>query len=302
MTSETLARPELGDVVVGVDGSSAARTAALWAAAEADQRGRTLRLVHAIDTHRHAHIASAEMLDSVREAGGELLSSTSRAVHQSFPDLAVTTELSRHEAVSGLRECAGRNGTIVVGHRGLGGFSTLMLGSVGLGVAAHTEVPVIVVRGERERPESGSVTAAVSGRKDLGWLLIAAAEADARKAVLRLVSVWNVLGQVGTVATMLDDLDDIAHSRVLELKELADRVRDLYPGLIVSHHVETGTSAPGIIVDASTDTDLVVMGRGHKRHWGVGPSLGRVAHSLIHHAHCPVEIVPPAFASGDESS
>ncbi|MET8508334.1 universal stress protein [Streptomyces sp. NPDC004787] len=301
MTSEIPARPELGNVVVGVDGSPSGRAAVLWAAAEADRRGRALHLVHAADTDRRALFAHAETIQAVREAGRDLLVETASTVQERFPDLAVTKELSRQEPVAGLRAAAGHRGTIVVGNRGLGGFSALMLGSVGLGVAAGAEVPVIVIRGDSDRPESGSVTAAVHGASDLGWLLVAAAEADARKAVLRLVSVWNVLTHVGMVATMLDDLDEIARQRVHEIKALADRVRDFYPGLIVSHHVETGTSTPGILVEASAHTDLLVMGREH-RVLGAGPSLGRVAHVLLHHAHSPVEIVPPAFATRVEET
>ncbi|MEU2231654.1 universal stress protein [Streptomyces vietnamensis] len=296
MTSEIPARPELGNVVVGVDGSPSARTAVLWAAAEADRRGRSLHLVHAADTDRRVLFANAETIQAVREGGRDLLIETEGTVHERFPDLAVTKELSRQEPVAGLRAAAGHRGTIVVGNRGLGGFSTLMLGSVGMGVAARAEVPVIVVRGDGDRPEAGSVTAAVHGASDLGWLLVAAAEADARKAVLRLVSVWNVLTHVGSVATMLDDLDEIARQRVHEIKALADRVRDFYPQLIVGHHVETGTSTPGTLMEASAHTDLLVMGREH-RVLGAGPSLGRVAHVLLHHANSPVEIVPPAFAT-----
>ncbi|MFE7580216.1 universal stress protein [Streptomyces gardneri] len=301
MNSEILARPELGDVVVGVDGSPSGRTAALWAAAEADRRGRPLRLVHAADTDRRALFANAETLQAVREAGRDLLTRTLNAVHDRFPDLPVTKELSRQEPVAGLRAAAGHRATIVVGNRGLGGFSALMLGSVGLGVAARAEVPVIVVRGERERPGTGSVTAAVHDTADLEWLLLAAAEADARKAALRLVSVWNVLTHVGSVASMLDDLDGIARQRVHEVKELADRVRELYPHLIVGHHVEPGTSTAGILIEASVRTDLLVMG--HDRPpLGVGPTLGHVAHTLIHHAHCPVEIVPPSFKTANEET
>ncbi|MFF0431476.1 universal stress protein [Streptomyces sp. NPDC004327] len=295
MNSQTPARPELGNVVVGIDGSPSARTAALWAATEADRRGRLLHLVHAADTDRRMVFSDAETVQSVREAGRDLLTDTARAVHERCPELTVTTELGRQEPVAGLRAAAGNRGTIVVGHRGLGGFATLMLGSIGLGVAARADVPVIVVRGESERPETGSVTAAVHDATDLGWLLLAAAEAEARKADLRLISVWNVFSHIGRVATMLDDLDGFARQRVRATKELADRVREVYPGLNVDHHVETGTSAPGILIEASGRTDLLVMGRG-RRPLGVGPSLGRVAHALIHHAHCPVEIVPPAFA------
>ncbi|MCX2181420.1 universal stress protein [Streptomyces sp. SKN60] len=293
---ERPARPELGNVVVGVDGSPAARTAALWAAAEAARRGRALHLVHAADTDRRALFADAETIQSVREVGRDLLIRTAEAVWERFPGLSLTSELGRQEPVAGLLAAAGRHGTIVVGHRGLGGFATLMLGSVGLGVAARADVPVIVVRGEDERPETGTVLAAVNGSSDLGWLLLAAAEAEARKASLRLLSGWNVFAHVGSVATMLDDLDGTARRRVRDAKELADRVRRAYPGLNVEQHVEPGTSTPGILIEASHDADLLVMGRG-RRPLGLGPALGRVAHSLIHHAHCPVEIVPHTFTA-----
>lgn len=298
MSGEIPGRAELGNVVVGVDGSPSARTAVLWAAAEADRRGRRLHLVHAADTDRRALFADAQTIQDVREAGRDLLTRTTLLVAERFPDLDVTRELGRQEPVSGLRAAAGARGTIVVGHRGLGGFATLMLGSVGLEVVARAEVPVIVVRGEPPNPGEGpgSVTAAVRGVADLDWLLLAAAEAEARKAALRIVSVWNVLTHVGSVATMLDDLDGIARRRVRETQALAERVRRLHPGLSVAHHVETGTSSAGILVEASSGTDLIVMGRG-RRPLGLGHSLGRVAHTLIHHAHCPVEIVPPGFAA-----
>ncbi|NML51097.1 universal stress protein [Streptomyces sp. R302] len=296
MSSETPVRPEPADVVVGIDGSPSARTAALWAAAEADRRARPLHLVHSVDTDRRAYWSDAETIQAVRETGRDLLTETEAAVKERFPDLVVTRLLGRQDALDTLREAAGGEKTIVVGSRGLGGFSALLLGSVGLGAAARADVPVIVVRGEADRPEAGSVTAAVRDSDDLGWLLLAAVEADIRKVPLRLLSVWNILTHVGDVATMLDDLDGAARRRVHEVKALADRVRAWYPDLPVTHHVETGTSTPGILVEASAHTDLVVMGRGH-RPLGVGPSLGRVAHALIHHAHCPVEIVPVDFGT-----
>ncbi|MFF6896781.1 hypothetical protein [Streptomyces hydrogenans] len=49
MSSDTPGRPEPTDVVVGIDGSPSARTAAPWAAAEADRLSRPPHLVH------HAH-------------------------------------------------------------------------------------------------------------------------------------------------------------------------------------------------------------------------------------------------------
>ncbi|WP_374935729.1 universal stress protein [Streptomyces sp. SM11] len=60
MTSPTPDPVELGGVVVGVDASAPARTAALWAAEEADRRGRPLHVVHAADTDRRMLYAGVE--------------------------------------------------------------------------------------------------------------------------------------------------------------------------------------------------------------------------------------------------
>ncbi|GGY60038.1 universal stress protein [Streptomyces anulatus] len=294
MTSTTSAPVTLGAVVVGVDASAPAWAAALWAAEEADRRGRPLHIVHAADTDHRMLYAGVEAIQAILEAGRDLLTDTAEAVSDRYPGLIVTKELSRIDPVGGLRAAAGERGTIVVGSRGLGGFGALMLGSVGLGLAARNEVPVIVVRGELDRATTGVVTAAVHGASDLDWLMLAAAEAQARKASLRLLSVCNVLAQVGTVTTMLDSLGEVAKQQVHEVTAMAGRIGEVYPDLTVTHHVETGTSVPGILVEASKHTDLMVLGS--RRHLlGLGPALGRVSHAVLHHGHCPVEIVPPEY-------
>ncbi|MET8498599.1 universal stress protein [Streptomyces microflavus] len=296
MTSDLPDPAELGAVVVGVDASPHARAAALWAAAEAELRGQPLGIVHAADIEGRSVLTSAETLQALWDTARDVLDETARAVREKFPDLVVTEELSRGDAVAGLRAAAGARGTIVVGSRGLGGFAALTLGSVGLGVAGHTEVPVVVVRGEADRPATGVVTAAVHGTSDLDWLLIAAAEAQVRKASLRLLNVTNVLGYVGRFTTMLDSMGEITEEKVHETAAVADRVRKLYPDLTVTHDVETGTSVPGILVEATTLTDLLVMGA-RNRVLGSGAALGRVPHALLHHGHCPVQIVPPGYAT-----
>ncbi|MGW6587406.1 universal stress protein [Streptomyces globisporus] len=294
MTSTTSAPATLGAVVVGVDASAPARAAALWAAEEADRRGRPLHIVHAADTDHRMLYAGVEAIQAILEAGRDLLTDTAEAVSDRYPGFIVTKELSRIDPVGGLRAAAGERGTIVVGSRGLGGFGALMLGSVGLGLAARNEVPVIVVRGELDRATTGVVTAAVHGASDLDWLMLAAAEAQAHKASLRLLSVCNVLAQVGTVTTMLDSLGEVAKQQVHEVTAMAGRIGEVYPDLTVTHHVETGTSVPGILVEASKHTDLMVLGS--RRHLlGLGPALGRVSHAVLHHGHCPVEIVPPEY-------
>ncbi|BAU81787.1 uspA domain containing protein [Streptomyces laurentii] len=155
MSSDFPVHSELGTVIVGVDGSPSAKMAALWAADEAARRGQSLHLVHAADTDRRALFVRAETLQAIREAGRDLLDETAAAVQKDHPDLTVVKELSKLEPVAALSAIAGRRGTIVVANRGLGGFAALMLGSVGLGVAARATVPVIVVRAQaRRRPSS----------------------------------------------------------------------------------------------------------------------------------------------------
>lgn len=285
--------PELGPVVAGVDGSAEARSAVLWAAAEADRRRRPLHIVYGSGTDNRVLYASADTVERVREAAHDLLVETAELVEERFPDLAVSREFSRREAVTALREAAGTDGTIVVGSRGLGGFGALLLGSVGLGVAARALVPVIVVRGETERPGTGTVVAAVRGQDDRHWVRYAAREAQLRKAALRLLTIWSPLSHVGTAATMLDDIDEVARQRVHETGLLADAVREEFPELTVTTQVEGGRSIPGLLVEATHEADLLVLGA-HRPPLGIGRALGHVTHAVLHHAHCPVEIVPRA--------
>ncbi|MEU8677748.1 universal stress protein [Streptomyces sp. NPDC048560] len=282
---------EAGTVVVGVDGSSESRSAALWAAAEANRRDSELCLVYGADLDRLSIALSVETVERYREAGRALLADAAEVVQERFPELGVTRKLSRREPVDALLGYADPGGCVVVGNRGRGGFSALLLGSVGLGVATRSEVPVIVVRGDLDRPESGTVTAAVRAETDLRWLRHAAQETLLRKAELRLVSVWKVLDSVGSVVTMLDDVDELAQRRVELVVGLGEALRDEFPSLTVHTDVRSGRSSSGVLVEASRGTDLLVVG-GRRRTRGPGSGVGRVAHALIHHAHCPVEVVP----------
>lgn len=298
MTSNASGPPQHGVVVVGTDGSAAAGSALLWAAAEAARRDSPLRIVHGTDTENRAAHISVETLDRIGKAGRELLESAAAEVARHYPGVEVTTELSRSKPAVGLRAAAGTDGTIVVGSRGLGGFSALLLGSVGLQVAADGEVPVVVVRDEGQRARAGVVLAALRGAADLDCVRHAARAAELRKASLRMLSVWNVFQYVGLVAPLMDDVDEIAHRRSNEILTVTDRIREEFPGLTVSTDVEKGNSTAGVLVEASRDADLLVMAGGRGRRL-IGPSLARVTHAVLHHAHCPVLLVPRAGVAAE---
>ncbi|MFJ6723276.1 universal stress protein, partial [Streptomyces sp. NPDC091259] len=207
------------------------------------------------------------------------------------PGMNVTTEFDRSDPVTSLHRAAGLQGTIVVGNRGLGGFGALMLGSVGLKAAAGAKTPLVVVRGPEDRAEAGVVVAAVRDERDLASATYAAREAELWKASLRLLHVRNILHSVGHVATRPDDIGGIGGEQVEELQAVADRIRDGHPGLTVYADAKSGVSVPGVLVDASHHADLLVVG-GSSSFGYIGPALGRVAHGLVHHAHCPVLLVP----------
>lgn len=291
MEGATQKRPDLGSVVVGVDGSETARRAALWAAAEAARRNSPLRIFYAADTADRIFYLSAETTERVHVAGRDLLEATARAVSERFPALGVTTEYSRRDPVSGLHRVAAKHGTTVVGHRGLGGFDSLLLGSVGLGVAAGATTPVIVVRGGGEHDQNAVVLAAVRDEYDLECAQHAAREAELRKATLRLLTVWNILQYAGSVVTMLDDVDEFAGRHFRSLESVAARVREEFPTLTVDADAEKSVSVASVLVEASGHAALLVMG-GRRSPGCFGPTLGRVTHSLLHHAHCPVELIP----------
>ncbi|GAA2439524.1 universal stress protein [Streptomyces lavendulocolor] len=296
MSTDIPGEPDLGTVVVGVDGSAPARRAVLWAAAEANRRRRPLRIVYAADLDRLTLLASADTIDRIHDTGRDALLEAALLAQERFPDVTVVRELSRKSPVAALRLSAGPQDTIVVGNRGLGGFATLMLGSVGLDVAARSRSPVAVVRGEPDAPGTGVVTAAVRGPADGDWLPFAAGEAQLRKATLRVLSMWNPLAHAGSVATRIDGPEEMTRERARHLETLAGPLHRTFPGLTLTTEVAGGTSAAGALVEASRHTDLLVIGA-RRRPMG----LGHVAHAVLHHAHCPVMIVPRGAANSEET-
>ncbi|MEU2832493.1 universal stress protein [Streptomyces lavendulae] len=291
MNAGTERGPELGTVVAGVDGSRSAQRAVFWAAAEAARRRRPLHLVYGADTDSRMLYASVYSVERIREGGRDLLEETYDKVTERHPGLHVSTELSPHEPVASLHAAVADSGTLVVGSRGLGGFESLLLGSVGLKVAAGAKTPVVVVRGDENTPEAGIVLAAVRDEHDTEGARYAASEAELRKSSLRLLHVWSVLESVGEAVTMLDDVDAVIQVHIRRLTAVAHRIRDEFPALNVHVDNEQSSSVAGVMVEASRHADLLVMG-GRRAPGYFGPNLGWATHSLLHHSHCPVELIP----------
>ncbi|MEV0494391.1 universal stress protein [Streptomyces atratus] len=296
----TTGSPELGSVIVGVDGCESARRAALWAAAEAARRDGPLRIVHAADTDCRTPHLSAESVARVCGAGRDLLRDTAAAIGEQSPGPHITTEFSTGSPVPSLHGTAGLRGTVVVGNRGLGGFPYLMLGSVGRQVAPGATTPVIVVRGVDDGAETGVVLVAVRDEHDAECARYAAREAEICKASLRLLRAWNVFESAGIAVTMLDDVETLVGEQVHHLTAEANRIRDEFPALTVQADTEKSLTVAGALVEASWHADLLVTG-GWRSPGYIGPTPGRATHSLLHHAYCPVQLIPrPGSGHGSE--
>jgi nucleotide-binding universal stress UspA family protein len=137
-------------VVVGVDGSSGARAALRFALEDAARRGVP---VDAVTVYRPPEVwmdfyaLDDVEVDRVRAAAVEKAEAFCADVLRELPGPApeVRVRAVMGAAAEGLiRESAGAD-LLVVGSRGHGGFSSMLLGSVSMQCALHAPCPVTVV-------------------------------------------------------------------------------------------------------------------------------------------------------------
>jgi nucleotide-binding universal stress UspA family protein len=138
-------------IVVGVDGSAASVSALRWALREAQLRGGEVRVVHAwsYPVASTFHEASHVMKLPFAENAASVLE---KCIAAAEPDPGVDVEKTVVEgpAAPALIEAARDASLLVVGSRGLGGFSGLLLGSVSQQCAHHAACPLVIIRAEAD--------------------------------------------------------------------------------------------------------------------------------------------------------
>ncbi|MEU6078149.1 universal stress protein [Micromonospora sp. NPDC047074] len=281
-------------VVVGVDGSAAALDAVRVAAREAAARRRPLRVVHAfIWPLTGTPLGAAEGAP----AGAGLRNQAERYVTEAIteatkvaPEVLVTGAVIDGAATPIMLDESRQAALLVLGHRGLGGFAGLLIGSVTVQVSAHALCPVLVVRGEPRA--DGPVVVGVDGSEcSTEAVEFAFAEASRRGAPLLGVRAWLFPSPVGPgdVLPLVYDLDEFAAEEERSLAESLAGFAERYPDVPVQHRLVRGSPAR-VLVDESKSAQLVVVGAR-----GRGPLsgllLGSVSHAVLHHAHSPLVIV-----------
>jgi nucleotide-binding universal stress UspA family protein len=148
----------MAKIVVGVDGSAGAAQALEWAVAEAVLRKAGLHVVYAwtvplIDAIPEPWVIGAPQVGpSDEEVYQHLAAAARKVLDESLdearalePGLEIVGELVEMRAAPALIAAAGDAALLVVGSRGRGGFSGLLLGSVSAQCVHHSPCPVVVV-------------------------------------------------------------------------------------------------------------------------------------------------------------
>ena len=289
-----------GPVVVGVDDISTSHGLDLLdaGAREAQLRNVPLRLVHAYfwtPSPAVATTASASTDQAMHEGTVALLNEAATKIRAGHTGLQIETVPAAGRAPQVLAEASQDASLLLVGGRGRGGFAGQLLGSVSLRVLSQARCPVMVVRGDA-RAATGRVMLGVdveipsSGPNMLEFAFT--------EAALRHADVYAVHGYERQEYLYLtgprythEQWRHIDTDRIQKLEAVLTPWADKQPGVRLSHDVFPGSPAK-ILVDSTRLADLLVIGsQAHAEGYG-GMRVGALAHTILHHAHCPVVIVP----------
>ncbi|MFB8181438.1 universal stress protein [Streptomyces sp. NPDC055966] len=282
-------------ITAGVDGSEESLAALDWAAREAVRRGLPLRVVHA--WRYTEQLATAD-----RSAQhGWVSDGVTRAVRgaaERHRGLDPAVDVVEGDPVHALARAASEAEMLVLGSRGHGPVVGFLLGSVGQQVIAEASRPVVLVRAGDEPAAEAAGRDVVVGQQGDGddsaaALRFAFETAAARRATVRAVRAWTLPPVFAYSPGSLKLLDDAGGLEPYEKEALSEALkpwRERFPGVPVAEQVEMG-SAGQVLLEAAGRAQLMVVGRRAQR-TAVGARIGSVAHGVLHHAGCPVAVVP----------
>jgi nucleotide-binding universal stress UspA family protein len=287
----TLAAP----VVVGVDGSASSLVAVDLAAREAAARKRPLCIVHAfIWPYLNVPLDPSPYgppEGGFRNEAKRILAAAYVRASAAAPGVEIDGELVTGDAAAVLIERSHSAALVVLGDRGLGGFTGLLVGSVAVQVAAHATGPIIVTRGTAD--PTAPVLLGVDGSPVNDPAVGFAFEAAALRGVpIVALHAWShpVATGPGDMLPLAYDIADVEAEETRVLAEALAGWHEKFPDVIVHRTVVHGSPRKALI-EASHHAQLAVVGsRG--RGGFTGLLLGSVSQAMLHHAACPVAVVP----------
>lgn len=133
-------------VVLALDGSPESAEAAEFAFAQADCWSAPLLVVHALDEEGSTNWPGGPPRGTGMDQLAAALADALVAARHRHPAVAVEISIARGAAGAVLRELSEPGSLLVVGSRGVGGFTGLLLGSVSRAALQSSRGPVAVVR------------------------------------------------------------------------------------------------------------------------------------------------------------
>jgi nucleotide-binding universal stress UspA family protein len=291
------ARPVTSRVVVGVDGTAANWSAVAWAVAEARRGGYPLVLVAVGSSDAPGWETRTENLDIAQSEHltRDLLDDVRERLQDHVDDL--TSQVFVGDPSHALVRCTTADDLLVVGKRGGHPFSRTVLGSTSMAVAGRCLGPVVVV------PEDWSVVehlrdpivAGTDWDRDPEVLDLAFDRAQRLGVGLVVVHAWDGPGQQHRPAEDAPRAEE-AQTR---LDAVVEPWRQRHPDVEVrtaSHPLTPAVSLLGV----GASGQLLVLGRHTGPQHPGGLRVGSTTRNVLHHAPCPVVVVPkpPTDTSG----
>lgn len=292
-------------VVAGFDGSTESQAAVWWAAREAASRKQPLHVVHAFpvlleELTRLRLPDQALEFEPLRSAAEHEIEAVVAECKEALPFLEVSTDVRMGHPAAVLADATTDAALLVLGPPGLSRARRVLLGSTSAELVRKAHVPVVMVRGERERERVSRdpahferIVVGVDG-SECSIRAIGFAYDFASRHDVELVAVlaWN---QLPTDALPADsgwkrDWAEITEACQRELAESLAGWNDRYPDVTVRREVTTTQLPAEALFSAAEEADLLVVGT-HGRGAVSAALLGSVSHSVVHYAPCPVAVV-----------
>jgi nucleotide-binding universal stress UspA family protein len=274
-------------IVVGIDGSKAAETAALWAIDEALTRDIPLRLLYAIepDANQQTRPEGAARKLAVAE---NAVRHAFMAIEAADKPVKIEVEITQERAITSLIRASASAAMACVGAVGAHHFRPDRVGSTAAALAISAHCPVAIIRGQGDRAARHArwIVVDAQGSADDGALLrIAIEEARLRNSLLRAITCRQTrVSGIGDEDTAGDGdrwiLANLDRRLALWTRRSPDvRVESsAVHGSLLDYLAENGRSVQLVVVSAREHEDL-------------GQLVGPTGNAVLHNADCSLLVV-----------